>query len=92
MNFAGVVWWAYLLAALAGLGFGFLQSVLMKRAVLGENHNRWLFAVKAALWIVALVLMALVSLSLLLVFVVIASITLLIVSLRIFHQTQKETR
>ncbi|MCE5342137.1 MAG: hypothetical protein LLF96_00920 [Eubacteriales bacterium] len=92
MDFANIAWWAYLLTTLAGLGFGFFQSLLMKRAVLGEKPQRWLFALKAALWIAALVLMALVSIPLLLVFVVVASLMLLIVSLRMFLKTQKGAR
>jgi len=89
MDFAGIAWWAYLLAASAGAGFGVLQSLIMKRALLEEQAKKWLYAVKYALWAVALAVMALVSIPLLLVFVVAASITLVIVSLLIYRKAQK---
>jgi len=92
MDFASVAWWAYLLAASAGAGFGVLQSLLMKRALLGEQPKKWLYAVKVLLWTAALVVMALISIPLLLAFVVIASITLIIASMLLYRKAQKGAR
>jgi hypothetical protein len=90
MDFTGVIWWAYPLTVLAGIGIGLLQSVLLRRAALNETPKRWMFAVKTLLWLAALALMALVSIPLLLVFVLVASLTYLIVSLFFIHQIRKE--
>jgi hypothetical protein len=92
MDFASVAWWAYGLAVLAGAGFGVLQSMLMKRALLGDNPQKGLYAVKFILWAAALVVAALISIPLLLAFVVAASVTLVFVSLRIYKKTQKGAR
>ena len=92
MDFTGIVWWAYIVTGIAGIGFGILQSLVMKHAVLGAQPRQWLYVVKLALWAVALGVMALISVALLLVFAVVASITLVIGSALIYHRAQKEAR
>ena len=57
-----------------------------------SNDGQWLYVVKLALWAVALGVMALISVALLLVFAVVASITLVIGSALIYHRAQKEAR
>ena len=92
MDFASVAWWAYLLGALGGLLFGLLQSLLVKRAVLGEHPRKWLYAVKFGVWALALTGLALLSLPVLLVFVVAATVTQVIGSMVAYQKAQKEAR
>lgn len=92
MNFAGIAWWAYLLTAMAGVGFGLVQGLLMKRAVLGDKPKKWLYFVKSFLWVAALVIMALISIPLLLVFTIASSITLLTISALLYRKSQKGAR
>ena len=92
MDFASIVWWAYLITALAGLGFGVLQCILLKYAVFAQPPRRWMYAIKFGLWALALVVMALVSLPLLVVFAVAASITLLVGSAWLYIKAQREAR
>ncbi|MDD3213865.1 MAG: hypothetical protein PHY64_09320, partial [Eubacteriales bacterium] len=73
-------------------GFGFLQSLLMKRALLGEKPKKWLYLVKSLLWVAALVAMALISIPLLLVFTVAASAMLLTISALLYRKSQKGAR
>jgi hypothetical protein len=92
MDFASVAWWAYGLAAAAGVGFGILQSLLMKRAVLGDQPKKWLYGLKILLWAAMLAVMALISIPLLLVFVLGASVSMVTVSMLIYRKTQKGAR
>lgn len=92
MNFAGIALGAYMITAVVGLCFGVLQSILLKQAVFVKEPRKWLYGVKFGLWAVALVIMALISLPLLIVFVVAASITLLVGSAFFYHRAQKEAR
>ena len=92
MDFASIALWAYMLTAVFGLCFGVLHSILLKHAVFTKEPRKWLYGVKFVLWAAALVIMALVSLPLLIVFVVAASITLLFGSVIFYHKAQKEAR
>ena len=92
MDFSSIAWWAYCITALAGLTFGVLQSRMIQSAVLGKQPRKWLYAVKLGLWAVALLVMAMISLPLLIVFVVIASITMLVGSALLYHKAQKEAQ
>lgn len=92
MDFASVAWWAYGLAVLGGAGFGVLQSLLVKLAVLGRRQAKWLYAVKMAVWAVALVGVGLISLPLLVVFTAAASILQGVASAVIYKKAQKEAR
>lgn len=92
MDFAGVAWWLYAIVATVGIGFGILQSGLLKSASMGEKPRRWLFALKFALWAGALVAFAFWSLPLLVAFVAAASLSLLIGSALIFRKAQREAR
>ncbi len=92
MDFAQVAWWAYLAAGAAGAGFGVLQSLLMKRALLGEKPKKGLYAVKLLLWAAALTGMAFISVPLLLAFVAAASVTLIAVSFLLYQRSQKGAR
>ena len=82
----------YVLTALGGLGFGAFQSWLVKRAAMGEKPRGWLYGLKFALWAAALAGVALISLPLLIVFVVAASLSLLVGSIIMYLRAQKEAR
>ena len=92
MDFSGIAWWAYGATALAGLAFGILQSLLVKSAVMGKQPRHWLYPLKLGLWAAALLIMGLISPPLLVVFAVVASITLLVGSAIFFRKAQKEAR
>ena len=92
MDFASVVWWAYALTAVFAIAFGVAQGLLMRAAVLGNPPRRWLYAVKFALWTLVLILFAIFSLPLLVVFVAIASIVLIGYSALMYHKVQKGAR
>ena len=92
MDFSGIAWWAYLVGAVAGAGFGVLQSMLLRSAMLAEPPRKWLYAVKYVLWAAALTVMALISVPLLLVFAVAASITLIVGSALLYRKVQREAR
>lgn len=92
MDFASVAWWLYALFAAIGLGFGILQSWLMKLAAMGDRPRKWLYAVKFALWAVVLVVLALYSLPLLVVTVAAATLSLLIGSALMYMKAQREAR
>lgn len=92
MDFASVSWWAYALAVLGGFGFGALQSLLVKLAVLGKRKARWLYAVKMTVWAVALVGVGLISLPLLVVFTAAASVAQMVGSALIYAKAKKEAR
>lgn len=92
MDFSAVPGWAYAATAMVGLGFGLLQSYLMKRSLLGENPRRWLYLLKVLLWAAALTVIAFVSLPLLIVFTAVASLTLLVGSAFLYRKAQKEAR
>jgi len=92
MNFASVEPWAYMLIAVVGLCFGVLQSVLLKYAVYAKQPRKWFFAIKFGLWAIALLVVALISLLLLVVFAGVSSITLLVASALLYHNAQKEAR
>lgn len=66
-----------MLAATLGIGFGCLQIWLLKSAVQGEGAKKWLLAVKFLLWAVALLVFALISIPLLLVFVACGTVSML---------------
>ena len=90
MDFGSVTWVAYLATGLVGVGFGLFQGVLMRRAALGSKPRHGLFLLKLALWAMALVTAALISIPLLLVFVAVSTLTMLIVSLWFYHTARKE--
>ncbi|NLI20376.1 MAG: hypothetical protein GX418_02325 [Clostridiales bacterium] len=92
MDFSSVTWWGYGLIALAGLGFGLLQNRLMRRASLGDRPRRWLFPVKLGLWAGALIVLALVSLPLLVVFVAVSTLTLIGGLIPLYREARKEAR
>lgn len=92
MDFAGVAWWLYAIVAAVGIGFGVLQSGLLKWASMGRKPRRWLFALKFALWAGALVALAFWSLPLLVVFVAASSLALLVGSALIYRKAQREAR
>ena len=92
MDFAAIAWWIYLLAVLAGCGFGVCQSLLLKRAVFTDKPRKWLYAVKLILWAVAFTVIALYSIPLLLAFAVGSSVTMLVLSLYLYRNTRKEER
>ena len=85
-------WWGYGLAIAGGIGFGYLQIWLLRKSLQGEGPLKWLIAVKFFLWTAALVALAMVSISLLLVFAVTASVTLLGGSWLLFRKTQGEEK
>ncbi len=86
MDFASVAWWAYLLIIPAAIGFGVLQSLLMKRAALGDKPKKGLFVLKLVLWTVALLITALIAIPLLLVFAVVASATMIIITALLYRK------
>jgi hypothetical protein len=90
MSFVGIAWWSYLLTALAGIALGMLQSLLLKRAVLGEHPQKWVLSVKVFLWAVALICIAFISIPLLVVFAVVSSATHIVVSMGIYRKIRKE--
>ena len=92
MDFASVIWWAYVLTVIAGLGFGAFQSILMKKAMLGKKTRNWLYFVKLLLWAAVLAALAFISLPLLIVFVGAASLTMIIGSMLIYRRAQREAR
>ena len=92
MDFTNVPLLHYVLTALGGLGLGAFQSWLVKRAAMGEKPRSWLYALKFALWAAALAGVALISLPLLIVFVVTASLSLLVGSIIMYLRAQKEAR
>ena len=92
MDFTSVAWWAYAIAAVTGLGFGILQSQLVKWAALGDKARKWLYAVKFGLWVLALIGFALISLPLLVVFIAVGSLSLLVGSALIYRKAQREAR
>lgn len=92
MDFASVAWWAYALSGVVGIGFGVLQSLFVKWAAMGEHPHKWLYALKFALWAVSLAVFALISIPLLLVFTVVATVTLLAGSAMLYRKAMKEAR
>lgn len=92
MDFASVAWWAYGIVALCGILFGLLQSLLMRKALMGETPRKWLYAVKLGLWGVILVILAVISLPLLVAFVPAASVTMLAGSVILYRKAQREAR
>jgi len=92
MDFSSITWWGYAIVVAIGVGFGILQSVMMRGAMLGDKPRKWLYAVKLLLWAVALVVMAIISLPLLVVFVAVASLTLLIGTAIVYRKAQREAR
>ena len=50
MDFTGIAWWVYMLTVVGGIGFGILQSLLVKKSLLGEKRHQWLYLLKYLLW------------------------------------------
>ena len=69
--------WVYGLTAAAGIGFGMLQMLLLRKSAQGEGVQKRFVFIKMILWVAALVAFAIVSILLLLMFTVIATLTLI---------------
>jgi O-antigen/teichoic acid export membrane protein len=85
-------WWSYGLAVVGGIGFGFLQLLLLRKSMLGQDRHKWLIAVKFLLWGAALAAVALISVILLLVFTVTATLTLLCGAWLLLRKARKEEK
>jgi hypothetical protein len=92
MDFAGIAWWAYLLAGIAGVVLGGAQSLLMKRAVLTGKSGKGLYVLKYVIWVAAILGMGLISLPLMVVFVATGSVTMLVVSFLLYRGIRKGER
>ena len=90
--FAGLAWWCYGITAVLAVAFGLAQVWLLKCALLGKDPKRWLLPVKLALWVGALIGMALWSPGLLLVFALLATGALMAGAAVLYFRIKKEAR
>lgn len=90
MDFTGIAWWVYVLTVVGGFGFGILQSLLVKKSLMGEKRHQWLYMLKYLLWGGVLCGLALLSVPVMLVFAVAASTTMLGSTAVLYHKARKE--
>ena len=90
MDFTGIAWWVYMLTVVGGIGFGILQSLLVKKSLLGEKRHQWLYMLKYLLWGGVLCGLALLSVPVMLVFAVAASAAMLASTAVLYHKARKE--
>ena len=90
MDFTGIAWWVYALTVVGGCGFGILQSLLVRKSLLGAKRHQWLYLLKYLLWGGVLCGLALLSVPVMLVFAVAASTTLLASTAVLYHKARKE--